>query len=230
MATYKITQQLYNNSVLAEAVLDAQAGGGGGGGGAGAQGPVGPAGPAGPAGAAGAAGPQGPEGPQGPTLPVVAADPSNLGPLPLFFNADTSEVNSLPLTFSPLLEFTPVIATVVPTGSVTFFETANAYTTQLGNIKVAHGVFQTQATSGVTSFLVRVPLPGFVEDNNQITNVFINAKNGLTSTDLLQPFPTSTTYEPGVDAGTIQFAVLFPTAAPVGGQRSTISFLIFANA
>ena len=71
MEGFKITQQLLNNSIIADALMSAQAGGGGGA--EGLQGPAGPTGsvgsvgPQGPAGGGGGGGGvQGPEGPQGP--------------------------------------------------------------------------------------------------------------------------------------------------------------------
>ena len=225
MATYKITQQLFNNSVLAEAVLDAQAGGGGGGGGAGAQGPAGPAGPAGAAGAAGPQGPEGPEGPAGPTLPVVAADPSNLGPLPLFFNSDTSEVNSLPLQFQAVEGFEPIFLPGPTSGPPQFVVPDNITPStfnyvQLGNIKVAYGNARCLVQGGPRlDFSTTIPLPeGFFTAVNTV--LLSPALRGGSA-----PSVFVRDYVVDIEAGTITWNTVF--ASPGEGAGNLTTFLIW---
>lgn len=244
--SFRITQELLNNSVISQAVLSAQTSGGGGGG-DGATGPQGPAGvagptgpsggPTGPAGPAGPAGPEGPVGPQGPegggggggASVVINEDATNVGAVPLFSDAEGSVINGLPnFGFLPVEGFAPDL----PAGIEIAGSGAQFYYMQLGNVKIAHGFVQTSKSGGSpqSSVLITLPLPeGFF---TQVQNVIVQA-NPLTAftplqvarfTDLLPiGFPDS---DPPVVPTEVSYSIVADTDLELGSSTSSTFIII----
>ena len=147
MEGFKITQQLLNNSIIADALMSAQAGGGGGA--EGLQGPAGPTGsvgsvgPQGPAGGGGGGGGvQGPEGPQGPAGgaggDIVDGGEGAVGPAPMFYGQlEGMEVPGpyyLSLGFAEVEGFGPTVSS-----SAVLVEFPSAFTLQLGRVSIFQG-------------------------------------------------------------------------------------------
>lgn len=203
MSSFRITQQLQNNSVFADALLSAQTSGGGGGDGAtGPQGPIGPAGPAGSAGPTGpagpAGGPQGPAGPDGPEGPVGPEGPE--GP--------TGPAGGEAI----VLEFEPS-ASIVDGGTFNAILAQSGYYSVSGPLKMAWGSV-TVTTNDTNEFNGNVSITLPAEVFTSVQSIQATVSGNGNPTDPL-PFPYAIRNE--------QFASVFQDLADI---TDTVTFQI----
>ena len=212
MSSFKITQQLLNNSVIADALLAAQtSSGGGGGGGSGTQGPTGPAGAPG---APGAIGPEGPEGPDGPVGPAGAIGP--IGP-------------QGPAGATTVDNFIPSATT--GTGSLFIVRSQTGHYTSFGTLKMAWGTVRVENTSTVTApfnFNVTITLPSGFFGAGAIQNIqaTVSGKDD-TSYGVTNEQFVAVQQPPNAVLTTVTFQIAVNALAPVvGNEFSVLNFFI----